>query len=357
MDNNGKINGMSYKEIVENQIAQWITCVRFTDFYEEIEKRIIGQPNLKLVIADIYSYLSGIVFGNPANCNMILSAPSGTGKTETYRAIREYFLKEIPSLPIYIFDITAVTSNGFKGLDAANILTPLFSLHINRPYGIVFLDEFDKRMVPLTDARGENMNRDVQSSLLTIVEGNEVQVRGGMIDTSNLMFVGLGSFDSFREEKKDVRRPVGIGMDWSYVEDTRDHYKALTREDMVSAGASNELIGRFPYIVNYERLSDAAITSIIDKTTQEVAEEYNLTELILGKAMYDVLYECANTKFGCRLIASKLKEATLTGYADAMEKAPDFYNTTNDYGLVITIESPEDIKAEWEILDDNPLCS
>ena len=131
---------------------------------------------------------------------MMLTAPSGAGKTETYRAIKQYFGIYAPSLPVYIRDASSITATGYKGSDPAYIVAPLCHTGLHRPVGLVFLDEFDKKILPSYNAHGENTNAEAQYGLLTIVEGSDVEIkdRGRIlrVNTDKVMFIGLGSFPS-----------------------------------------------------------------------------------------------------------------------------------------------------------------
>lgn len=58
----------------------------------------------------VHDYVDSIPFTpsypeTPAKANTIITAPSGCGKTETFRAIRDYFRKHNINLPIYQYDM------------------------------------------------------------------------------------------------------------------------------------------------------------------------------------------------------------------------------------------------------------
>ncbi|WP_031556858.1 AAA family ATPase [Lachnospira multipara] len=331
---------MEYETTVKNEIYEWFQRTPFSEFYNEISKRVIGQDSLKLVLANVYNYLSGVLNGTPIKNNMLLSAPSGCGKTETYRALKDYFSKQIPSMYVYIYDVSAITSNGFKGQDANSILIPFFQEGIENPVGIVFLDEFDKKMVPVFSGTGENVNREVQSGMLTIIEGGEVRgPKGLMVNTDKLMFVGLGSFDLYRESCNNKPNQIGLGSEWS--DKNKEHYKPLTRDDMVDAGASSEIIGRFPYIVNYELLSEESVEKVIKKCVNEATESFNLNKLVIEEPVLEKLKKSANSKYGCRLIEATLKEIILKAYTEAMINAPGYGK------LSMKIKDINDVKTKW----------
>ena len=188
------------------EVKEWIQYIKFREFYDELSEHVIGQKGLFIIAANIYSYLYNVANNKPINHNMLLTAPSGTGKTETYRAIKRYFDIYIPSLPVYIRDASAITATGYRGSEPAHIVAPLTHSGLHRPIGLVFLDEFDKKIQPSFNSKGVNTNAEAQYCMLTIVEGSDVEIkergRVSYINTERVMFIGLGAFDYFRDIKK-----------------------------------------------------------------------------------------------------------------------------------------------------------
>ena len=335
------------------EISEWLEETTIKDFYDEIQKKIIGQEELQYVVTNVYNYLQNISRSAPVNNNMIISAPSGCGKTETYRVLKDYFAEKIPTLEVYIVDVSQITSTGFKGLDASSILNPFFQNKIEDAIGIVFLDEFDKKIMPIYDSNGMNVNKEVQGNMLTIIEGTAVEGkdpgnRQMKVHTENLMFVGIGSFDYFREDKVHTANPIGLGAQdlWNEKEENEDRFCRIEREDMIEAGAINEFIGRFPYIVNYHKLSDEAIASIIEMAVERVKNSFALNGLILTDEYRDVLFAQANSKFGCRLIDATLKSAVLKGYSKCNLEHPDRILSS------LMILGDESVEPIWEEDDE-----
>lgn len=226
----------------------------FKDLMESVDARVIGQPNLKFAIANVYVYLQSFWRGLNQNNNMIITAPSGTGKTETYRALKDYFKYTIPDLPIFLIDATQLTPTGYKGSNLDELLAPLFEMNDEAPPAIIFIDEIDKRIMP--SGISSDFGPAVQHNLLTILEAGNITDNcrrnelSRSINTSKVLFIGLGSFDEYRRIKTD-KRCIGFNC-----EDVKDSYISLTPEIMLDAGATPELMGRFPFIVNYDRLTE-----------------------------------------------------------------------------------------------------
>lgn len=289
------------------QIRTWITETPFNDFCKEITNRVKGQEATEIVVANIYNYLKCVAYGKTHNNNMFLAAPSGCGKTETYRAISRYFEHAIPELVIYQVDMTSMTQEGFKGKNSECMTEPLKA--DDNGIGIAFLDEFDKKLVPSYSGNGDNVNMAVQTQILTIIEGRK---EGGRkkIDTGNTLFIAMGAFDACRQKKSIREKHVGFGQ-MSY--EGEKHYTYITREDMIDLGACYELIGRFSSIINYHELSEETVDEIIDVMVKKVSRGFECKVGISGN-MRNVLHDNANSKYGCRILESMIRENAMQEY-------------------------------------------
>lgn len=298
-----------------DQIESFLHRVSFPAFYKAISKRVIGQDNLIHILANVYHYITCLSNHMPSTDHTLLAAPSGSGKTETYRALRDYFEKEIPNLPIFLFDMTQLSLTGFRGANKNEMLGTLFNLskaaQTMHPAAIFFLDEIDKKMKPAYDGFGKNVNADVQEDLLTMLEGSAVTVQRGTIFTDKVLFIGLGSFDVFRKERDEEKATVGFNVQEQSEEEK--HFTYVTRENMITFGASHELLGRFPLIVNYDRLSENSVKAIIAKEVQTLSNSY-CRKISLSRDFRDKLLKQANSSFGCRMISGFLKESALCAY-------------------------------------------
>ena len=150
-------------EDLKLSIKEWLGRVPFTEFRNAIHKDVIGQDNLDLILANVYNYLTNVALGNPVNNNMLMAAPSGCGKTETYRSLRNYFKTEIPELTISQVVVCVITEEGIVGAGSSILVDELMENGTNG-YGIVFMDEFDKKLIP-SFAEGANTSAAVQNQL------------------------------------------------------------------------------------------------------------------------------------------------------------------------------------------------
>lgn len=301
---------------VKTAVTAWLNRCKYAAFQRDIEKSVHGQQELRKLLANVYAYLQGISSGKMIRNNMLLTAPSGCGKTETYRALRAYFAKEIPELIISLTDLSQLTPIGFKGASAIDVLANFIIEGKN--YGIAFLDEIDKKLVPQYADQGENLNSSVQSQLLTMIEGREIKTNDCVINTANILFIGLGCFDVARRAKAESaeRRVIGFCQK---EESPREYYDVITRNDIIKAGASYEFMGRFNCIINYGKLEYAVIDQIITEETARMEEDYGI-EIELSQDIREYLHSVSNLQYGCRSISNVLTSSFLSAYPEYLQK-------------------------------------
>ena len=299
-------------------INLWQKRTSFKAFVNEIKRLVIGQEVLEDVLLAIYVYLEKIARGISNADTVLLAAPSGCGKTETYRAVKQYFKEKLPFLPCYQVDLSSISQTGFVGSSADSILNNLFQHSDTNGIGIVWMDEFDKKMIPSYEFNGGNVNGLVQYELLTILEGRECTKKSVTIDTNNTFFIGLGAFDFFREEKENESNEIGFGSEYK----DHDHYDHITREDLIEAGGCYELIGRVSSIFNYHKLDEKDTRKIINLIRQKEGNELNTSVEIKENSMKE-LVKMNNSKFGCRLIRSAIHDRVMLQYKELKLKQLD----------------------------------
>lgn len=331
MNNTAMISKMAKK-----QIYDWIITDPYREMLSYVQSRVMGQEDIVSVVTNIYTHLRRMIDQTPnmriqtrsSSNNMLLCAPSGCGKTETYRAIKDYFADRIPLLAVHIVDVSSLTPAGFRGSEPSSVVAPLVG-YGSEPIAIVFMDEFDKICTPSYTADHSDMHLEVQHNILTMVEGSRIETARGVIDTKNILFIGAGSFDSFRKVREsNEKSEIGFQKDENK---KSDHYAPVTRENIITAGGCYELIGRFSYIVNYHPLDKEIVLNIIDRNRELIANDFGC-ELILERKVLTELCEQAGSKFGCRLLDSLMRDPVLKAYGDALQS--DTYGDV----LVITLK-------------------
>lgn len=329
-------NAAMISKMAKKQIYDWIATDPYMEMLSYVQSRVMGQEDIVSVVTNIYTHLRRMI-GQTLNMrmqtrsgsnNMLLCAPSGCGKTETYRAIKDYFADRIPLLAVYVVDVSSLTPAGFRGSEPSSVVAPLVG-YGSEPIAIVFMDEFDKICTPSYTADHSDMHLEVQHNILTMVEGSRVETARGVVDTKNILFIGAGSFDGFRKVREsNEKSEIGFQKDENK---KSDHYAPVTRENIITAGGCYELIGRFSYIVNYHPLDKEIVLNIIDRNRELIANDFGC-ELILERKALNELCEQAGSKFGCRLLDSLMRDPVLKAYGDALQS--DTYGDV----LVITLK-------------------
>lgn len=329
-------NAAMISKMAKKQIYDWIITDPYMEMLSYVQSRVMGQEDIVSVVTNIYTHLRRMI-GQTLNMrmqtrsgsnNMLLCAPSGCGKTETYRAIKDYFADRIPLLAVHIVDVSGLTPAGFRGSEPSSVVAPLVG-YGSEPIAIVFMDEFDKICTPSYTADHSDMHLEVQHNILTMVEGSRVETARGVVGTKNILFIGAGSFDGFRKVREsNEKSEIGFQKDENK---KSDHYAPVTRENIITAGGCYELIGRFSYIVNYHPLDKEIVLSIIDRNRELIANDFGC-ELILERKALNELCEQAGSKFGCRLLDSLMRDPVLKAYGDALQS--DTYGDV----LVITLK-------------------
>lgn len=289
------------------RLKEYVSVVSYKEFHATMAKHILGQPNLEKISLAIYLYLKNLAEDKPFKNNIILAAPSGCGKTEVYRTLKKIIPENV--LPIILYDTTNLTEAGFNGDDSNDLMNALFSRYDCDGSAIMFLDELDKKIIPSFDAHGDNVNAAALHQLLTLLEGREVQKNNHKIDTSRTLFVGMGSFESFRKAEQEKKQ---LGF-LASVYESYDYYQPIELEDMLKAGAFYEFLGRFPVIVSFGRLEPATIKMIIEKYRRTI--ESNITAKIqITENAITELISIANSEFGCRTLYNKILNTILSVY-------------------------------------------
>lgn len=294
----------------------------FNDFLDEIKKSVIGQDKgLELILSEIYNYVYciGMKEGKPPKIRTLLAGKSGCGKTQTFRAIKEYFSIHIPELVISSFDASMLTPLGYKGRNCTEMLTPFISKR-TLGYGILYMDEFGKRMIPSIAGDGSNVSTEVMNQMLTLLEGAEFNFSKETIDTNLLCIIGGDSFNYVREKKQKQVSRIGFVKTNDETDENEDF---ITKNDVLTCGATYEILGRFNNLVNYQSLGREQIKHVINKLARDLSNEFDLC-FVVTEEYVDALVAMAKgnlgQELGCRFLYSTLYEAGLTAYKEALKQ-------------------------------------
>lgn len=265
---------------------------------EECKKRVQGQPMVKNAVFIIYNYLMALESGNLKNAeNWVLTAPSGSGKTEFYRALRDIFKEYNIPVPVTNVDLSLITEAGYRGDNVDSIHIKLMAAdNESDGYGICFLDEADKKFLPSHSGKGDNVNAAVQANLLTMVEGTVISTRKQTYDTAKTMFIFLGSFQDIRDgrQARHSKKSLGFGHDREQTADFTDmagkgFYDDISLQEMIDYGMKEELAGRITRVINFGKIPEEDMKCLIRSKAYEIADSMGINIEITDKAVDDFL--------------------------------------------------------------------
>ena len=301
-------NEVTEEEIkeIKAQMRDMMNKVTPKYLYDYLNQYVIGQEEAKKYISvavyNHYKRFMDNIYGytkqdkdNPYNdveiekSNAIVCGASGTGKTFMLRMLAKHL-----NIPFHIADSSSFTQAGYVGADVESaVLGALRDCNFNiqaAQHAIIVLDEFDK-----ISRKGENtsITRDVggegvQQSLLKLVEGTTVDVppNGGRkhpeqecipVDTSNILFFGIGAFDGLEKiiEKRKNLKTIGFNSNNSNTNsEDEDLLADVTTDDLKKFGLIPELIGRFPLVTHTKRLTEEQLYQILKEPKNSLVKQY-----------------------------------------------------------------------------------
>lgn len=266
--------------------------------YEHLNEYVIGQENAKKTLSvAVYNHYKRLIINNTKvendnveveKSNILLLGNTGTGKTFLIKTIAKFL-----GVPCYIADCSRLSSSGYVGDDVENCLVGLlrecdFNVKIVET-GIVVLDEVDKIA---TKNENPSITRDVggecvQQELLKIVEGGKIAVppQGGRkhpqqecieIDTTNILFIGLGAFSGI--EKMIMQRnnsySVGFNCENRKNIDEKKCLDDITTDDLRKFGLIPEFLGRFPVVTHTNPLVVEDLIKILQEPKNAIIKQY-----------------------------------------------------------------------------------
>lgn len=181
------------------------------------------------------------------------------------------------------------------------------------------LDEADKMF---EDADDRHYSYIVQNELLKVLEGDLVHFDGNPsgneptldIDTSNVSFVFLGSFDSMvRAKNMAVNKSRHIGFESAPADESFDGYKStFTQEDLVQyANVRSEVAGRIATIVQLREMTEDDFYAILNtkgiSLVDKLADYYGVRLKLSAKTKHRLAKEAAENRMGVRFIRSQIQ--------------------------------------------------
>ena len=289
----------------------------------------LAKKRLSIAIYDHYQRINQPENADPIEkSNILLVGSTGCGKTAIVKALS----KEL-NLPLYIEDVTSITTAGYQGRNIEDILTGLLDKANGdvelAQKGIILLDEGDKlkrsnNSVGGRDVKGEG----VQQGLLkmTEAEGNTFTVtykkKEYTIDTTNILFILAGAFEGIENiisKRLNVSNKTVGGFTGSIASKTKKDYNKIIMEvkpeDLKEFGMMPELLGRFPIITPLQELSEEALIKILTEPKNAIIKQmqksFDLDNVKLKfdrEALVKIAQKAKIRKTGARALRSIVEE-------------------------------------------------
>lgn len=254
---------------------------------KELDSWVIGNEDAKKTLAILgynhylrfYKASQGLDEGpNPPRLTGLVWGSPGSGKTYLIDKLSDYL-----HFPICHIDCTTLTRPGFQGTDIISYLQTYIDDYRFSPlddylnYGILYFDEFDKLLHPISTTNDENWNNVLQSSLLTVIDGREVTIRSRVLDTKKMLVLFSGAFSEIKSHVTSVDR---LGLIKREKEDDPAFRKSLKH-----AGLLPELISRINVITQTEKLSKSQIRDLILNSGDAIIRQFEASFLLSGEIL------------------------------------------------------------------------
>ena len=277
--------------------------------YHYLSDEVYGQEDAKRAAAMLlWNHLNG------RKQNMVFAGPTGCGKTEIFRQLQKIY----PYIAIY--DANSLTGEGWKGNMKIRNLFDGFS-QTQAEKLIIVLDESDKLF-----ERGNYSYAGgtlIQNELLKIMEGDMVHFEGDPhhakevptldLDTSNVSFVFLGSFETMLKSKNSATpQNIGFLSDVSENKKEVDYHSFFTSQDLVQyANIRQEIAGRITKIVQLQPLMQKDFLSILNDSKmspiKKLEESYHITIRMTDNSKLKLSQEAEENQMGVRYMKAKLQ--------------------------------------------------
>lgn len=289
-------------------------------FIDNFNNRIIGQEHSKQQLAIALSTYE-LSLKNPEvkKANVLITGPTGTGKTEFIRVIKD----TCPDYTVVSTSANRLSPASYVGTRIEDVIDSVISqaggVEKMKGKGVVlFLDEFDKLVK--NDNKGKKA---VLEELLVIIEGgsltHKIVVKSEnknkrdteqaiQIDTSNWLVICAGAFQGINEI---IQKRLGS----EYQEGS--FYEPMLC-DLIEYGLTPEILGRFAVIAHQKPHTKESLMAILansENATMKRAIEYfssfNVKITPTESFKERIVERAIKLETGARALASILEEELL----------------------------------------------
>jgi len=295
---------------------------------KELNKIIIGQSGaVDSLCRVIKRSRTGVSSAKKPIGSFMFIGPTGVGKTETVKALTEYYFGSEDNL-IRIdmseysekFTVSRLVGAppGYVGYEEGGQLTEQVR---RKPYSVVLFDEIEKA------------HPDIFNTLLQVLDdGRLTDSLGRTIDFTNTIIIMTSNIGA----RKFAEFGVGIGFTDGSISSQKSKMESVIRKELKNKFPP-EFLNRLDDMILFEQLSEESILKIVELELAEVAErllDQGMTikftksaKLFLVKEGYDIAYGARPIKRAIQhfvedLLADSIIDKTIT-------PSTEFFYTVN----------------------------
>lgn len=297
-----EISGMSINSVVQKENFDNTKLDKF------IKNSIFGQDE---AIAEVVSILkiseAGLGRDNSPRGTFLLAGPTGVGKTELAKQVKEFYKRPLLRIDLAEYDSKHEVSKligappGYAGHENGGLLTNYVT---KNPDCVIIFDEVEKA------------HPDILNNLLQICQ--EGELRSGLNElvdfrkTIIFLTTNLGVLDGKKRSMSLTSEPIAKNS---------MHFDKDKCLISVKSHFKDEIIGRLNKVIVFNQITKEAVFDIIKKETDVIKQKSQAKgcDVIFDKKFMEHIFDTGfDLKYGARNIKSTIEQIVLPLLADIL---------------------------------------